>query len=56
MTTSFLLLLVPRAVQAQTPALNASSSAYELTTTTLSGIGQESSGTQLSPAGGASAS
>jgi hypothetical protein len=33
-------------------ALNASSSAYELTTTTLSGIGQESSGTQLSPAGG----
>jgi hypothetical protein len=104
MTTSFLLLLVPRAVQAQAPefslppssllpnygrvgigqreaieagayvartddalanwynpaglamsrktALNASSSAYELTTTTLSGIGQESSGTQLSPAGG----
>src|SRR5687767_6326375 len=33
-------------------ALNASSSAYELTTTTLSGIGQKSSATQLSPAGG----
>ena len=33
-------------------ALNASSSAYELTTTTLSGIGEESSATRLSPAGG----
>ncbi len=104
MTTSSLLLLVPREVRAQTPefslpptsllpnygrvgigqreaieagayvartddalanwynpaglamsrktALNASSSAYELTTTTLSGIGEKSSATRLSPAGG----
>jgi hypothetical protein len=33
-------------------ALNASSNAYELTTTTLNGIGEKSSGTRFSPVGG----
>jgi len=39
-------------VQSEKTALNASSNAYELTKTTLSGIGQKSSGTRFSPVGG----
>ena len=39
-------------VQSEKTSLNASSNAYELTKTTLNGIGQKSSGTRFSPVGG----
>jgi hypothetical protein len=39
-------------VQSEKTSLNASSNGYELTTTTLTGIGQKSSGTRFSPVGG----
>ena len=39
-------------VQSEKTSLNASSNAYDLTKTTLNGIGQKSSGTRFSPVGG----
>ena len=39
-------------VSSEKTALNASSNAYELTKTTLNGVGQKSSSTKFSPIGG----